>query len=59
MTFKIMFGFQKIYEKYYSKENGKKKKELIKKKCIFKINKLFLYITLKNQTHLIYFNFNI
>ena len=36
-----------------------RKKIINEKKCKFKINKLFLYITLKNQTHLIYFNFNI
>ena len=46
-------------KKYDSKENGKEKKINEKKKCKFKVNKLFLYITLKNQTHLIYFNFNI
>ena len=54
MTFKIMFGFQKIYEKYYSKENGKEKKINEKKNVNSKLINYF-YILL----YFTYFNFNI
>ena len=41
------------------KMERKNKRKIMKKKSKFKFNKLFLYITLKNQIHFTYFNFNI